>query len=330
MARSIYERSVSYKCIVRREKGRYIKDMTLLIAQFNALPDRTRGILFIMFCVLVWSGWMIVSSYGVRNSLSAYDITALRFGAAGLVMLPLLIKRGWKMGPWGILSGILLSALMGSVYNVVTISGMKFAPASHAAGLINSSVVAMTTIGGILLLKEKTTTLKLIGIAISMLGVLTIVDVLNAESLKGDMALGHLFFLIGGTMWALYALLMRIWKLDPVHVAAGVCVYSALTYLPVYFTMLPVTIGWHNWDAALFQAVYQGLINSVLSLIAYNRGVALLGVSQSSAYIPLIPVIATLTAIPLLGQEPTLFDAIGIALVAGGVLLSSGAIRRRA
>lgn len=272
---------------------------------------------------------MIVSSYGVRHSLSAYDITAVRFGAAGLVMLPLLIKRGWKLGPWGVLSGILLASLMGSVYNVVTISGMKFAPASHAAGLINSSVVAMTTIGGVLLLKEKTNGLRLLGIAISMVGVLTIVDILHSDVTAGNLALGHLFFLMGGCMWASYALLMRLWKLDPIHVAAGVCVYSAITYLPVYFTMLPVTIGWHNWDAALFQAIYQGIINSVLSLIAYNRGVELIGVSASSAMIPLIPVIATLAAIPLLGQQPTMMDAIGIALVAGGVLLSTGIIGRR-
>lgn len=298
----------------------------MLLTTFNTLPRRVRGILFILFCVLVWSGWMIVSSYGVRHSLSAYDITALRFGAAGLVMLPILMKRGWKLGPWGILGGILLASLMGSVYNVITISGMKYAPASHAAGLINSSVVAMTTIGGILILKEKTTKLKLLGICISVIGVLTIVDILHSDTVSSDLALGHLFFLVGGSMWAAYALLMRIWKLDPIHVAAGVCVYSAITYLPVYFTMLPVTIGWHNWDAALFQAIYQGIINSVFSLIAYNRGVELLGVSQSSAFIPLIPVIATLTAIPILGQQPALMDAVGIALVASGVLLSSGAI----
>lgn len=304
-------------------------DMTSLISRFKSLPARTRGIFFILYCVLVWSGWMIVSSHGVRSSLSAYDITALRFGAAGIVMLPFMMKRGWKMGPWGILGGILLASLMGSVYNVITITGMKFAPASHAAGLINSSVVAITTIGGVLLLKEKTSKLKLLGIAISMVGVLTIVDILHGDVTEGDMALGHLFFLMGGAMWAAYALLMRIWKLDPLHVAAGVCVYSAITYLPVYFTVLPVTIGWHNWDAALFQAVYQGLINSVLSLIAYNKGVELLGVSASSALIPLIPVIATLTAIPILGQDPTMMDAIGIALVAGGVLLSTGIIGRK-
>jgi drug/metabolite transporter (DMT)-like permease len=301
----------------------------VLLQQFRQLPDRTRGVLLILFCVLVWSGWMIVSSYGVRHSLSAYDITALRFGAAGLVMLPLLLKRGWKLGPWGILSGILLASLMGSVYNVITISGMKFAPASHAAGLINSSVVVMTTIGGIVLLKEKTTKLRLLGIGISMIGVLTIVDILHGDVTSGNLALGHLFFLVGGTMWAAYALLMRIWKLDPIHVAAGVCVYSAITYLPVYFTLLPVTIGWHNWDAALFQAFYQGIINSVFSLIAYNRGVELLGVTQSIAFIPLIPVLAMLTAIPSLGQNPTMMDAIGIALVAGGVLLSTGIIGKR-
>lgn len=272
---------------------------------------------------------MIVSSYGVRGSLSAYDITALRFGTAGLVMLPLLMKKGWRVGPWGIWGGVWLACLMGATYNTITIYGMKFAPASHAAGLINSSCVALMTIGGILLLREKSSRLKLSGIAISIIGVLVIVDILHSDVTAGNIALGHLLFLIGGSMWAAYALFMRAWKLDPIHVAAAVCVYSALLYLPIYFLFLPINVSVHNWDAALFQAVYQGIINSVFALMSYNRGVELLGVSASSAFIPMIPVIATLTAIPILGQDPTLTDALGIALVAGGVLLSTGIIGKR-
>lgn len=304
--------------------------MRSISQSFSALPVRTQGVLYILFAVLVWSGWMIVSSYGVRGSLTAYDITALRFGTAGLILLPVLMKKGWRLGPWGIWGGVWLASLMGATYNTIAVYGMKFAPASHAAGLINSSCVALMTIGGVVLLREKSSSLKLAGIAISIFGVLAIVDILHSDVTAGDMAFGHMLFLIGGSMWAAYALFMRAWKLDPVHVAAGVCVYSALLYLPVYFLFLPINVGAHNWDAALFQAVYQGIINSVFALMAYNRGVALLGVSASSAFIPMIPVIATLTAIPLLGQEPTLMDAIGIALVAGGVLLSTGIIGRRA
>ncbi|MFZ4125715.1 MAG: DMT family transporter [Rickettsiales bacterium] len=296
---------------------------------FDMLDTRARGICFVMFAVLVWSGWMIVSSYGVRGSLSAYDITALRFGTAGLVMLPLLMKKGWRLGPWGIWSGIWLACLMGATYNTITIYGMKFAPASHAAGLINSSCVALMTLGGVVLLREKSSPLKLSGIVISIIGVLVIVDILHSDITAGNLALGHMLFLIGGSMWAAYALFMRAWKLDPVHVAAAVCVYSALLYLPIYFLFLPITVGTHNWDAALFQAVYQGIINSVFALMAYNRGVELLGVSASSAFIPMIPVIATLVAIPVLGQMPNMMDVIGIALVAGGVLLSTGIIGKR-
>lgn len=304
--------------------------MGRLTTSFNAWDARTRGICFVLFSVLVWSGWMIVSSYGVRNSLSAYDITALRFGTAGLLMLPLLYKKGFRLGPWGIWGGIWLACLMGATYNTITVYGMKFAPASHAAGLINSSCVGLMTIGGILLLREKTTPLKLTGIAVSVLGVLAIVDILHADVTAGDLAFGHMLFLIGGSMWAAYALFMRAWKLDPIHVAAAVCVYSAVLYLPVYFLFLPITITSENIDAAVFQAVYQGIINSIFALMAYNRGVELLGVSASSAFIPLIPVIATLTAIPILGQTPNMMDAVGIALVAGGVLLSTGIIGRRA
>ena len=43
---------------------------------------------------------MVLSTYSVRGSLTAADITALRFGVAGLAFLPYALRKGLKVGPW--------------------------------------------------------------------------------------------------------------------------------------------------------------------------------------------------------------------------------------
>jgi len=292
---------------------------------FTSLSDRTRGIFFVMFAVIVWTGWMVLSSYSVHtttNYLSAYDITALRFGTAMTIMFPLLVKKGFRLGPWGIGGGIWLATMMGAPYNVVAIIGMKFAPMSHAS-MIQTTMVVMTTIGGLMLLHEKTHWLKISGHIISIAGVFCLLTAQSATT-NGTTWMGHGLFIISGTMWSVYAVSMKKWKLDPMHTTAAVCFYSGALYLPVYFLFLPSHISLMNWHMPLFQAVYQGIINSVFALICFNRGVSLLGASTASAFLPLIPAMATVASIPMLGQVPTAQEWLGVAVASIGVFLSSG------
>lgn len=285
-----------------------------------------QGIAFVMFSVLVWSGWMVFSSHGVRGTLTAYDLTALRFGTAALVMLPILIKKGFRVGPWGIWSGIFLACLMGATYNTLTIYGMKFAPVSHM-GLINTGMLVMTTLGGIFLLKEKTNALRILGIFISLSGIGCLL-IANPSDNGLAIHIGHAAFFLGGTMWAAYALFVKHWKLDALHITAAVCVWSGALFMPLYIFFLPHNINAGNLNEAIFQAVYQGIINSVFALLCYNRAIKLLGAATSSAFLPLIPVIATLVAIPLLGEVPIPLEWLGIGLASGGVMLSTGIVGR--
>jgi drug/metabolite transporter (DMT)-like permease len=42
----------------------------------------------------IWAGWSAVTRLAVTTSLDAWDIPALRFGVAGLLLLPIVIRRG--------------------------------------------------------------------------------------------------------------------------------------------------------------------------------------------------------------------------------------------
>ncbi|PZP86434.1 MAG: hypothetical protein DI582_02905 [Azospirillum brasilense] len=286
-----------------------------------------KGVMLVLFSVLVWSGWMVISSHGVRGTLTAYDITALRFGTAGLLLLPILLRKGLRLGPWGIWGGIFLACLMGATYNTLTVYGMRFAPVSHA-GLINTGMLIVTTLGGIFLLKEKTSGMRVLGIAISLSGIACLLLANGTGDAFPHIHRGHALFFLGGAMWAVYALFVRAWKVDPLHVTAAVCVWSAVLFLPVYFAFIPSHISAQNLHEAIFQAVYQGIINSIFALLCYNRGIALLGATTSSAFLPLIPVLATLAAIPVLNEMPTGLEVLGIGLASAGVLLSTGAIEK--
>ncbi|MDX1975584.1 MAG: DMT family transporter [Rickettsiales bacterium] len=295
---------------------------------FQKLSPRTQGTICLLIAVTVWSGWVLFGRYSVRASLSAYDITALRFSVAGVFLLPVLLRKGMKVGPWGYKSSIWLACLMGAPYNVIALSGMQYAPASHAAAIIYTCMLIVSTLLGILLLKEKTNALRLLGITLSVGGIGCIL--FSADRSEGSYEwIGSLLFLFVGTIWPLYTISVRAWKVDALHATAIVSVWSALLYLPIYFAFIPSQIGWHNWHEAAFHAIYQGIVNSILAMLCYNQGIRLLGASTSSAFIPLVPVLSTLLAIPFLQEIPGLLEWLGIGLASFGVLLAIGILDKR-
>lgn len=298
----------------------------MVMSRFSLIPPRVQGVLYVLFAILVWSGWMILSRYSVRGTLTAYDITALRFGVSGVLLLPVLLKKGVAVGQGGKLSGMALALMMGAPYNTVAILGMHHAPASHAAAIINSFMLVITTLGGVWLLKEKTNPSRMMGVGLSIAGIVCMLD--SAGSGQPAAWESHALFLIAGTMWAGYTLSMRYWHADPLHATSAVCALSLL-YIPIYVLFIPSHLAAAPLPEVLFQALYQGVINSIFALLCFNRGIRLLGATTASAFLPLVPIFSTLMAIPLLGETPEPLEWAGIGLASLGVFLATGALSRR-
>jgi len=268
---------------------------------------------------------MVASRWGVRGSLSPYDITAIRFGIAGLLLMPVAIKRGLAIGPYGLKGGFILAFLIGAPYTNIAVAGMQFAPASHASTVINGTMLMLTTVVGIHGLREKTSKMRLLGVACSLAGIFCMLAAKSSSNISQQW-FGHICFIISGLMWGGYALLVRAWKTEAMHAAAVVCVFSLLLYLPLYLLFVHSHIGLDNWHEVAFQSFYQGMLTGVIALVSFNHGIRILGASHASAFIPLVPVLSTLLAIPILHEMPSMLEWAGVAAVSSGVFLASGVL----
>jgi drug/metabolite transporter (DMT)-like permease len=122
---------------------------------------------------------------------------------------------------------------------------------------------------------------------------------------------------------------MRRAKIDPLHAAALVATGSLVIYLPLYIALR----GTHLKEAPLadvaVQALFQGILVTIVSLLLYGRAIAILGASAGAAFAALVPVLSASFAMPLLGEWPSETDWVGIAAIAAGVYLASGGGARR-
>lgn len=286
-----------------------------------------RGAAWGLFAISIWVGWILLTRHGVTTTLSPYDITALRFGTAGLLLAPVVYKQGWGIGGIGLKTWLIIVGGAGLPYVLISSSGLLFAPAAHAGALIPGTMPLWAALLAMFFLKEKMSGIQKLGLMLIPVGILIFVGTGLTDFASGNWR-GHLLFLAAAICWASFTVAMRSAGqagFTPLHAAAVVSVVSAVFYLPVYALFLPHRILDAPIAAVVTQTIYQGIFVSIVSLFAYARAVAILGASLGASFASLVPVLAMLTAIPLLGEWPKASDYIGIAAITIGVFLSSGA-----
>lgn len=270
--------------------------------------------------ILMWSGSLVLLRHGVTTHLNAYDLTALRFGSAGLALLPVLVTWRAGLARVGVVRLFLMICGFGAPYIILISTALKTAPAS-AAGALNPGVMAVSAVlfGAILFRDQLRTT--------HILGILLIMAAMSAQTLwnPSGLAEGHLILIVTGILWTIYAMVVRLAGISALHATAIVAVGSALLYLPVYLIILPKQITMAPLHDIVLQAVFQGLLVSVLAVYAFNRSAELLGSvigSTLPALIPLVTLIlgAVVLAEPFQGREliTAVVIGLGVALILTG------------
>lgn len=134
-----------------------------------------RGSLYGLAAVSIWASWIVAVRLGIRTSLAPWDIVAIRFGVAGLILLPYLLKKGLAVDRLG---GAGLAAVMlggGAPMVLVSYGGLLFAPAAHAASLYTALIPLYVAILAFVVLGEAFAVAKRIGFVLIVTGVLGIV-----------------------------------------------------------------------------------------------------------------------------------------------------------
>lgn len=275
------------------------------------------GVLAMLLVVSIYATNFVAVRYSVQHGLAPHDLSALRFGAAGLTLLPYLIRLGLRdLGGIGWWRGLALACLAGAPYTVTFFFGLSHAPAAHGAVLNPGLVPSVVFVALVYLGLETFSVVRAISLALIVLG---LVLVTGTSFYAGrDVLLGDALLLATGVSWGLFTVALRVWQVRPLQAAAVVSVLS-LGYLPIYFAF------WYHGVTAsvphvLGQAALQGWGNSAVAIMLLTFAIRRIGAQRTALFSPLIPVLTALLAIPLLGEVPGAAQWTGIALVVFGML----------
>ncbi len=296
-----------------------------MLPRATAPRRRWLGYALAFAALAIWSGWFAVTRLSLTRELGVYDIAALRLGVGALVLLPAFLRSARSIPPRAWREGAVLSACWGAPFVLLLSWGIQLSSAAHAAAITPSMMPVFAGVIGWAVLRDRPGPLRWLGFALISAGVIALSATLSTPGRPWDAWTGNAALLAAAGLWAVYTLRVRRAGLTPLQAAALVCLYSSAAYLPVYALSGVSRLGLAPWPEVALQALYQGALVSGVSIIAYNRAIALIGPGAASAIVSLVPVMATLLAIPVLGERPTAFTTVAVVVIVAGVLLAARA-----
>jgi drug/metabolite transporter (DMT)-like permease len=286
-----------------------------------------KGAAFGFAAASIWAGWSAMTRLAVTTNLDALDIAALRFGVAGILLAPVVLQRGFARDRLGWLGLAVVIVGIGAPYVLVAAGGLRFAPASDQGALNPGCMPLFVALIAAIVLGESISVARKLGLALILAGALVTMvwhAIDRSIAWNASRTFGDALFLCAALMTAGFTVVMQRARLDPLHAAALVATGSLVIFLPIYLAVAGTRLAAVPLPDLTVQAIFQGVLVTIVSIVLYGRAIVILGASGGAALGALVPALSPLFAIPLLGEWPSETDWLGIILISAGVYLASG------
>ena len=272
--------------------------------------------------VIIWAGYLVAVRAAAGTDLTPIDVGMLRSLPAALILLPLTLKRGLFPGGANWTDIVCIGIIGGTFFTLLLTNGAHFAPVADSGIFAPSMLPVFATALALVFLKAQFHSTQYLGVGVIVFGALFVGGwEVVANSSTGAWR-GHLLFLAASLSWAIYTIRFRASGLSATDGALILVTWSAgifliatlfrgtaLAEIPVPILLVQLVLG-----------ISAGLVANFTFLYAVQH----LGSAIPAASAALVPVIATLGGWVFLSEPISFLKALGIAVVALGVLLASG------
>ena len=288
-------------------------------------------IAYLLIAPAVWAGNAIAGRV-VVGSISPITLSAVRWGLAALLLLPL----GWRVfmpgsALWQNKKRFLLLGLFGvGSYNVLLYLALQTSTAINVT-LIGASMPIWMLFIGAVFYQVKPSILQMIGAVVSLLGVGIVLTRGDLSALLSmQMVVGDLLIMLATILWAFYSWMLsrpgtsteRQWpwaEFLMAQVTVGLLWTGFFDGFEIAAGHAFLDLNW--WTASLI--VFVAIGPSLIAYRCWGLGVNGAGPTVAAFFANFIPLFTALLSAAMLGEPPQLFHGLAFGLIVAGIVISS-------
>ena len=290
--------------------------------------QNSKAYIMLVCATLFWAGNFIVGKIAFLTNIPPLSLVFYRWLLVWFVLLPFTYKEIIKYKDT-ILDNLPLLFFLGftsvGLFNSFTYLSLIHTQVINAT-LFNTAIPAVIILLCFLFNVEKTNKFQILGLVISVLGILSIITKLDIEILlslnfnKGDI------IMIGGVItWGIYSTLLKKKKftlplLTLVHV---ICTFGLICVLPQFLyefyqgKLIKIDID------LFYILIFLALFPSIGSYYCWAGAVSIIGANRAGIFLSLIPLFSTIMAIIFFNEQFNFYHFLGAILIVLGLFLSN-------
>lgn len=286
------------------------------------------GITFAILACIIWSGNFIVARAFIKD-VPPVALSFFRWSVGTLILFPFTLRQ--LRQEKNIIFQHKQYFFWTSLFGVAIFNTFLYI-AAHTTSAINMALIGtcsspiFSVLLAAVLLKERVTSLRVVGMIIMLTGIIFLLIKGSWERLTSfHFTTGDLWVLGAAVFFAGYNIMVRKkpQSISPIVFLFTTFFLGSMVLLPFYLWeaqhSAPV-----EWTTNLILAVlYLGLGTSVIAFLLWNISIARLGAARTSLFGNLIPLFSSLEAVWLLHEEVTFFHLISGVLIVIGLIIAN-------
>ncbi len=287
-----------------------------------------KAYLMLILCAFFWSGNFIVGKFATLYEVPPLTLNFFRWLIVWIILIPFTFKdilKNIRVIKKNFYSILLMSITSISIFNSVVYYSLNFTQVLNGALMISTIPVLIVLISFIFK-TEKINFSQILGIILSITGVLMIITRLDFTKLFHlDLNKGDLWLLVAMLSWAIYSTMLMTHKIRLNYLSF----ISAIVSIGLIFLFPQFLFEINNHQMIRFNAPvilitsYVVLFAGLGSYILWNKAVVIVGPNKAGIFLHLMPVFSSFMAIFLLNEKLMNFHIMGAIIIITGIYLSS-------
>jgi drug/metabolite transporter (DMT)-like permease len=303
-------------------KNEGAEKVDMVVSSENELMKRTekrKAYIYLIMTFILWGSLYVVSKYTL-SKIPTFTLSFLRFCIAFVTLTMISGKKKQtkkiekKDIPYLFLIGV------GGYFIAVgaQLLGTKYSNASLAS-LINSLNPLTMTLFAAIILHEKLTRWKIIGLVIALIGVYII---LGGGNIGGFLGIGLSLFSV--LLWSVISVFMRkiTQKYDAILITRYGISIAVVCYLPLCICELYTGSSVHFDISCVLAVLYMGSICTGVAYILWNKSLSMMEAGSCSSFYPVQPLVSAFLGILFLHEQAAVTFWIGAIFIIVGIMIN--------